>query len=67
MTADFRVTKVIDLGAMKILILDSWRLFKIKKREDHFDKVREGQFIQIKRTGTHRLINYYVYDKKVHA
>jgi hypothetical protein len=66
-TADFEVTKIIDFGAMKILILDNWRFFRIKKGEDYFDKVRERQYIQIKRTGTHRLINYYVYDKKASA
>ncbi|MEJ0057830.1 MAG: hypothetical protein WDN75_20595 [Bacteroidota bacterium] len=49
---------------MKILILANWRLFGMKKREDYCDKVREGQYIQIRRTGTHRLIGYYVYDRK---
>ncbi|MBI3220541.1 MAG: hypothetical protein HYZ44_13590 [Bacteroidetes bacterium] len=62
---DFEVTKVIYLGHLKILVLDHWRLFDIKKRGDYFQTVKEGQQIQIKRTATHRLINYYVYDKKV--
>jgi hypothetical protein len=66
-TGDFKVTKIIDLGPIKILILDSWRLFKLRKREDYFDKVKQGQRIEIKRTGTHRLINYHVYDKKASA
>ena len=66
-TADFEVTGIIRIGLLKILVLDKWRLFKIKKREDYFDKVQEGQRIQIKRTGTHRLINYYVYEKKASA
>jgi hypothetical protein len=66
-TGDFGVTSIIGLGAIKILVLDNWRLFQIKKREDYFDKVKEGQRIQIKRTGTHRLINYYVYDRKASA
>lgn len=66
-TGDFKVTNILDLGPLKILILDNWRLFEIRKREDYFDKVRVGQQIQIKRTGTHRLINYHVYDKKASA
>ena len=66
-TGDFSVTSIISLGAIKILVLDNWRLFQIQKRDDYFDKVKEGQRIQIKRTGTHRLINYYVYDKKASA
>ena len=64
---DFEVTKILELGNLKILILDNWRLFSVKKREEHFDSVKEGQRIQIKRTGTHRLINYYVYNKKASA
>ncbi|MBT1705151.1 hypothetical protein [Chryseosolibacter indicus] len=64
---DFEVTKILELGNVKILILDNWRLFSVRKHEDYFDNVKEGQRIQIKRTGTHRLINYYVYDKKASA
>jgi hypothetical protein len=60
---DFEVTKIIELGYLKILILDHWRLFDIKKRDVHFETVKEGQRIHIKRTVTHRLINYHVYDK----
>lgn len=66
-TGDFGVTTIIGLGAIKVLVLDNWRLFKLSKRDDYFDKVKEGYRIQIKRTGTHRLINYYVYDKKASA
>lgn len=64
---DFEVTKILELGHLKILVLDNWRLFSIRKRGDYFDKVKEGQRIQIKRTGTYRLIDYYVYDKKASA
>jgi hypothetical protein len=64
---DFEVTKILELGHLKILILDNWRLFSIRKREGYFDKVKKGQRIQIKRTGTYRLIDYYVYDRKASA
>ena len=66
-TGEFKVTKIIDIVSMKILILDNWRLFNISKNEEYFKKVKEGQQIQIKRTGTHRLIDFYIYDKKASA
>jgi len=64
---DFEVTKVIELGQLKILVLDNWRLFNIRHRDQYFRTVKVGQRIQIKRTGTHQLIDYYVYDKKASA
>jgi hypothetical protein len=63
-TGEFTVTKIINLVSTKILVLDNWRIFNISKNEEYFKKVKEGQQIQIKRTGTHQLIDIYIYDKK---
>jgi len=60
---DFQVTKVLTIGPAKILILDRWRLFILKKSEAYFEKVQVDCKVQITRTGTHRLMDYYVYDK----
>jgi hypothetical protein len=64
---DFHVTNVLIIGPIKLLILDQWRIFYIKKSEAYFDKVRKGLNIQIKRTATHRLVDYYVYEKNASA
>jgi len=66
-TADFEVTSILIIGPIKLLTLDGWRIFYIKKREAYFDKVRQGQRLQIKRTATHQLIDYYVYEKNASA
>jgi len=66
-SGDFEVTRVLTIGPIKILILDGWRIFYIKKRDAYFDKAHRGQRIQIKRTGTHRLIDYWVYEKNASA
>jgi hypothetical protein len=63
-TADFEITTIIDLVSIKILVLDGWRLFSIGKRKEYFDKIELGFRIEIKRTGTHRLISYYVHQYK---
>lgn len=63
-TANFKVTDVIDLGVFKILILNGWRLFSLKDTDNQFYTVDRGQIINIKRTGTYRLISYYVRDEK---
>ncbi len=63
-TGEFTITGIANLGSIKILILDNWRLFTIRRRQDYFNDVREGQQIQIKRTGTNRLISYYVHEKE---
>ena len=64
---DFQVTKVLTIGPAKILILDRWRLFILKKSEAYFEKVQVDCKVQITRTGTHRLMDYYVYDKNASA
>ncbi len=64
---DFHITKVMTIGPMKILILDRWRLFYLKKSEAYFEKVQVDYKIKITRTGTHRLMDYYVYDKNASA
>jgi hypothetical protein len=66
-SGDFLVTKVLTIWTIKILILDDWRIFYIKKNEAYFDKASIGQRIQIKRTGTHRLIDYNVYEREASA
>lgn len=57
-TANFRITKIINLGTMKILIINGWRLFIIRTTDPYFQSVLKGQIITIKRTGTFRLIHY---------
>jgi hypothetical protein len=61
-TANFKVTDVLNFGVIKILLMNGWRPFGIKAREPQFDTVRQGQIITIKRTGTFRLIDYYIRD-----
>jgi hypothetical protein len=61
-TANFKVTGLLDLGVIKILFLNSWRPFSIKARQAYFSSVTQGQIITIKRTGTFRLIDYYIRD-----
>ncbi|MFD2162593.1 hypothetical protein ACFSJU_09340 [Paradesertivirga mongoliensis] len=63
-TANFKVTDVIDLGVFKILILNGWRLYSLKYRDNQFHTVTPGQIMNIKRTGTCRLISYYIRDEK---
>ena len=64
---DFQVTKILTLGPTKFLILDGWRVFILKKSEAYFEKVQVDYKIQITRTGTHRLMDYYVYEKNASA
>ncbi|MBC5993223.1 hypothetical protein [Pontibacter cellulosilyticus] len=64
-TANFKVTDVIDLGGFKILILNEWRLFILRNKDNQFNTVAKGQVMNIKRTGTYRLISYYVRDEEV--
>jgi MFS family permease len=59
-TANFKVTDVINLGTIKILIMNNWRLFYIKARHSYFKSAVQGQIITIKRTATFRLIDYYI-------
>ena len=61
-TANFKVTEVMDFGLIKILLMNGWRPFAIKTRQPYFETVRQGQIISIKRTGTYRLIDYYIRD-----
>lgn len=64
-TANFKVTDVINLGVFKILILNGWRLFSLKDKDDQFNAAAKGQIIHMKRTCTYRLINYYLRDEEV--
>ena len=64
MTANFKVTDVVNLWPIKILIMNGWRIFVIKARQPYFKTVVQGQIITIKRTGTFRLIDYYIRDEK---
>jgi len=62
--ANFHVTDVINLGFVKILIMNGWRLFSIRAKDDYFTSVQIGQIMVLKRTATYRLINYYLTDMK---
>lgn len=64
---NFQITKILTFGPTKVLILDGWRLFFLKKSEAYFEKVQVDYKIQIARTGTHRLMDYYVYEKNASA
>ena len=64
-TANFKVTDVINLGIIKILKMNGWRLFSIKARHPYFKSAVQGQIISIKRTTTYRLIDYYIRDEKI--
>jgi hypothetical protein len=64
-TANFKVTDVINLGIIKILKINGWRLFSIKARHPYFKSAVQGQIISIKRTTTYRLIDYYIRDEKI--
>ena len=66
-TANFKVTAVINFGVIKILFMNGWRLFSIRTRQPYFNSVAQGQIITIKRTGTFRLIDYYIRDEKKYA
>ena len=63
-TANFKVTEVIDLGVLKILILNGWRTFTLKYRDNQFNTVTQGQIMNIKRTRTYRLISYQIRDER---
>ena len=65
-TANFKVTEVFNLGAIKILFMNGWRPFSIKARQPYFKSAIQGQIITIKRTGTFRLIDYYIRDEKTY-
>jgi len=64
---DFEVTKVLTIGPRKILMLNHWRVFILKKGEAYFEKVQVDKKIRITRTGTHRLLDYYVYERNASA
>ena len=65
-TANFKVTEVLNLGTIKILFMNGWRPFSIKARQPYFKSAIQGQIITIKRTGTFRLIDYYIRDEKIY-
>lgn len=66
LTANFKVTEVLNLGTIKILLMDGWRPFSIRARQPYFKSAVQGQIITIKRTGTFRLIDYYIRDEKTY-
>lgn len=65
-TANFKVTHALNLLSIKILLLNGWRPFIIKSRKPFFDNAIQGQIITIKRSGTYRLIDYYIRDEKAY-
>lgn len=65
-TANFKITQVLNLGVIKILFMNGWRPFSNKVRQPFFDSAVPGQIITIKRTGTFRLIDYYIRDEKTY-
>jgi len=65
-TANFKVTDVLNLGTIKILLMNGWRPFSIKARQPYFKSAVQGQIITIKRTGTFRFIDYYIRDEKTY-
>jgi len=66
LTANFKVTEVLNLGTIKILLMDGWRPFSIRAKQPYFKSAVQGQIITIKRTGTFRLIDYYIRDEKTY-
>lgn len=62
--ANFRITTLIDLGIFKILILNKWRLFSLRKKHRYYISANKGCIITIKRTGTFRIFDYYIRDEK---
>ena len=65
-TANFKVTNVLNLGTIKLLFMNGWRPFSIKAKQPYFQSAVQGQIITIKRTGTFRLIAYYIRDEKTY-
>ncbi|WP_149240951.1 hypothetical protein [Dyadobacter sp. 32] len=65
-TANFKVTEVLNVGVIKILFMNGWRPFSIKARQPYFKSAIPRQIITIKRTGTFRLIDYYIRDEKTY-
>ena len=63
-TANLRVTEVINLGIVKILVLNGWRPFTINVRQEYFKTAQKGSIITLKRTATFKLINYYIRDER---
>lgn len=63
-TANFKVTEVLNLGTIKILLMNGWRPFSFGARQPYFNSVGQGQIISIKRTATFRLIDYYIRNEK---
>lgn len=63
-TANFKVTNMLNLGTIKILFMNGWRPFSINARQKYFQSATQGQIITIKRSGTFRLIDYYIRDEK---
>ncbi len=66
LTANFKVTNVLNLGTFKILFINGWRPFIIKARQPYFKSAVQGQIISINRTWTFRLINYYIRDENTY-
>jgi hypothetical protein len=62
--ANFKISFIINLLSIKILLMNGWRPFSIKSRQSYFSTVTKGQIITIKRTGTFRLIDYYIRDEQ---
>ena len=63
-TANFKITNELKLGTIKILFMNGYRPFIIKARQPYFQSAFREQIITIKRTGTFRLIEYYIRDEK---
>jgi len=64
-TANFKITETLNLGFVKILILNKWRLFFVKRQDLNFHSIKDGQIITINRTGTFSLISYYARDENI--
>lgn len=60
----FRVTKSFRAFSYRILILNRWRIFFLRKQNLQYQRVNEGFFITIHRTLTFKLINYYIRTEK---
>lgn len=65
LVANFVIRDVEDLGTMKLIIMNGFHFLIIRSKQPYFDSVAKGQVIKIRRTGTLRLIDYYIRDREM--
>ncbi len=57
---NFKVTKILNLGYLKIVHLNYGRKLKIKNADRYFDEFIVGQIVEIQRTASNKLLSYKV-------